>query len=150
VNSDQIKIGTRRYLAPEVLLYNPKITNNRFIAKNFSSFLNSDIYSYGLVMWEVISRTHFPGYIPGPYKPPFDEEAPTDPDIEKMIQIVCINKIRPTVDDRIERHELLGDRGVTRLMRECVHEEPSARHGAVRLRRNIQMLTKRANEIINK
>ena len=41
------------------------------------------------------------GYIPGPYKPPFDEEAPTDPDIEKMIQIVCINKIRPTVDDRI-------------------------------------------------
>ena len=55
--TDRIKVGTRRYMAPEVLDFIPDAENNVFIEENFQCFLNSDIYSLGLVLWEISSRT---------------------------------------------------------------------------------------------
>ena len=47
-------VGTRRYLAPEVLTESITI-------KNFESFKRSDIYSFGLVMWEIGRRAECNG-----------------------------------------------------------------------------------------
>ena len=44
-------------MAPEVLDFIPDAENNVFIEENFQCFLNSDIYSLGLVLWEISSRT---------------------------------------------------------------------------------------------
>ena len=43
------RVGTRRYLAPEVIA-------ETIGTKNFESFKRADMYSFGLVMWEVARR----------------------------------------------------------------------------------------------
>ena len=43
------RVGTRRYLSPEIL-------NESLNTKNFDSFKRADMYSFGLVMWEVARR----------------------------------------------------------------------------------------------
>ena len=43
------RVGTRRYMAPEVL--------DQTLNKNsFQAFLMADIYSYGLIVWEIARR----------------------------------------------------------------------------------------------
>lgn len=44
-----IQVGTKRYMAPEVL---DKTLN----VKDFNSFKQADIYSYALVLWELARR----------------------------------------------------------------------------------------------
>ncbi len=43
------RVGTRRYLSPEIL-------NDSMNINNFDGFKRSDMYSFGLVMWEVARR----------------------------------------------------------------------------------------------
>ena len=43
------RVGTRRYLAPEVIV-------ETIGTRNFESFKRADMYSFGLVMWEVARR----------------------------------------------------------------------------------------------
>ena len=43
------RVGTRRYLAPEVI-------TETIGTRNFESFKRADMYSFGLVMWEVARR----------------------------------------------------------------------------------------------
>ena len=43
------KVGTKRYLAPEVL-------DNTINEADFESFKQGDVYAMGLVIWEVASR----------------------------------------------------------------------------------------------
>ena len=43
------RVGTRRYLAPEIL-------DDSMNAKNFDSFKRADMYSFGLVIWEIARR----------------------------------------------------------------------------------------------
>lgn len=47
-------VGTKRYLAPEILAENIAV-------RNFESFTRSDIYSFGLVMWEIGRRAECNG-----------------------------------------------------------------------------------------
>ena len=44
-------VGTKRYMAPEIL------DNSININPSFHALHQSDIYSFGLVMWETIRRT---------------------------------------------------------------------------------------------
>lgn len=43
------KVGTRRYMAPEVL-------NETINFSCFESFKMADMYSFGLVLWEIVRR----------------------------------------------------------------------------------------------
>lgn len=54
INSLNYRVGTKRYMAPEVL--------DETISKDdFQAFTQADMYSFGLVMWEIIRRTHLNG-----------------------------------------------------------------------------------------
>ncbi len=48
------QVGTRRYMAPEVL-------SNSVATNNLQAFCSTDIYSYALVMWEVLWRAEQEG-----------------------------------------------------------------------------------------
>ena len=48
--SPNTRVGTRRYMAPEIL-------DNSLNTNNFDSFKATDIYSLGLVFWEICRRT---------------------------------------------------------------------------------------------
>lgn len=56
--STNYRIGTRRYMAPEVLneTINPRV---------FESFRQADVYSFGLVMWETSRRCQIGGRLSG-------------------------------------------------------------------------------------
>jgi len=43
------RVGTKRYLAPEII-------DESICVKNFESFKRADIYSFGLVLWEIARR----------------------------------------------------------------------------------------------
>ncbi len=60
-----VQVGTRRYMAPEVL--------GGAIYYNRDQFLQIDMYACGLVLWELGSRCHVPDHEPGPYKLPFED-----------------------------------------------------------------------------
>lgn len=47
-----IQVGTRRYMAPEVLARTLNVTS-------FDEFKCADIYSYALVLWEICQRIRF-------------------------------------------------------------------------------------------
>jgi hypothetical protein len=44
------RVGTRRYMAPEVL-------NETLVTSSFESFKAADMYAFGLVLWEITRRT---------------------------------------------------------------------------------------------
>ena len=43
-------MGTRRYMAPEVL-------DESIVTTSFESYKAADMYAYGLVLWEIARRT---------------------------------------------------------------------------------------------
>ena len=45
-----IRVGTKRYMAPEVL-------DMSIRANNFEAFKQTDVYSFSLVLWEILRRT---------------------------------------------------------------------------------------------
>ena len=50
VGAPNPRVGTSRYMAPEVL-------DQSLNTSSFTAFLQADMYSLGLVMWEVARRT---------------------------------------------------------------------------------------------
>lgn len=66
---------------------------------NFDSFRRSDIYAFGLVLWEVCRRTVSNG-ITEDYKPPFAGVVPSDPSFEEMRKVVCTDQQRPCIPNR--------------------------------------------------
>lgn len=60
------QVGTRRYMAPEVL--------EGAINFNRDAFLRIDVYACGLVLWEMVSRCDTVGTV-GEYLLPFEAEV---------------------------------------------------------------------------
>ncbi len=61
-----LQVGTRRYMAPELL--------GGAIDYHRDQFLQIDMYACGLVLWELGSRCRVPDDCePGPYKLPFED-----------------------------------------------------------------------------
>merc|ERR1711973_500265 len=80
------QVGTRRYMAPEVLEG----------AINFSrdAFLRIDMYACGLVLWEIATRCNILE-TPTDYKLPFEAEASPHPSLEEISDLVVARKVRP-------------------------------------------------------
>ena len=82
--TSSIQVGTRRYMAPEVLEG----------AINFSrdAFLRIDMYACGLVLWEVLTRCRDLGPV-HQYKMPFEAEASPHPTLEEISDLVVTRKV---------------------------------------------------------
>ena len=51
---ESLRQGTKRYMAPELL-------EEKVNSKNFESFIRTDIYSFGIVLWEICCRSNLKG-----------------------------------------------------------------------------------------
>ncbi|KAI1242566.1 Activin receptor type-2B, partial [Lamprotornis superbus] len=94
------QVGTRRYMAPEVLEG----------AINFQrdAFLRIDMYAMGLVLWELVSRCRA---VDGPvdeYMLPFEEEIGQHPSLEDLQEVVVHKKMRPVFKDHWLKHPRLN------------------------------------------
>ncbi|XP_055519803.1 activin receptor type-2B-like isoform X1 [Leucoraja erinacea] len=90
------QVGTRRYMAPEVLEG----------AINFQrdAFLRIDMYAMGLVLWETIMRcTAADGPI-DEYTLPFEEEIGQHPTLEDLQDVVVHKKLRPVLRECWYKH----------------------------------------------
>ncbi|KAG5267295.1 hypothetical protein AALO_G00220160 [Alosa alosa] len=121
------RVGTRRYMAPEVL--------DQSLNKNhFQAFLMADIYSYGLIVWE-IARRCVTGGIVEEYQLPYWDMVPADPCFEDMREVVCVKGLRPAVSNRWNGNECL--RAVLKLMSECWAHNPASRLTALRIKKTL-------------
>jgi bone morphogenetic protein receptor type-2 len=87
------EVGTLRYHAPEVLEGAVNLRDCESALKQI------DIYSLGLVLWELCTRCHDFYYasekLPPPYKAPYEVEIGINPTFEQMQVLVSRHKARP-------------------------------------------------------
>lgn len=134
------RVGTRRYMAPEVL--DDTINNQQF-----ESFKMADMYSVGLVFWEMCRRCYTPhSNCAKPaildldieeYCVPYHGLVPDDPTYEEMKTLVCDKNYRPQIPDRWvqSNEEILIN--LTKIMQECWHSNPSVRLTALRVKKSL-------------
>ncbi|XP_074550894.1 activin receptor type-2A-like isoform X2 [Halichoeres trimaculatus] len=114
------QVGTRRYMAPEVLEG----------AINFQrdAFLRIDVYALGLVLWELASRCKAADGPVDEYMLPFEEEAGQHPSLEDMQEVVVHKKLRPLLRECWQKHTGLSI--LCETIEECWDHEAEARLSA--------------------
>ncbi|XP_034028295.1 serine/threonine-protein kinase receptor R3 isoform X1 [Thalassophryne amazonica] len=124
------RVGTKRYMAPEVL-------DESIRMDVFESYKQSDIWALGLVFWEISRRSIVNGIVEE-YRPPFFDLVPSDPSYEEMKKVVCVDQQRPNLHNRLHSHPILS--AIVKIMRECWFQSPSARLTALRVRKTLSKL----------
>lgn len=173
------RVGTKRYMAPEVLddsissaamlslaSASTGITAGSAAATSpsaywcFDAYRRGDVYSYALVVWEVLSRTFISPkvdnddlpkyqqcivdneYNPYVYRAPYqDRGAGWDPGFDDMRHIVCSSDpvlSRPGVAAEWLANPIVNAVVVT--MRECWHNNPNARLPMLRVKKTLAKL----------
>ncbi|XP_032792576.2 TGF-beta receptor type-1 isoform X5 [Daphnia magna] len=124
------RVGTKRYMAPEVL-------DETINTSHFDSFKRADVYALGLVYWEIARRCNMGGII-DEYQLPFYDVVPSDPSIEEMRKVVCVDRQRPSIPNRWQSYETL--RAMSQLMKECWYANAAARLTALRIKKTLANL----------
>ncbi|XP_062975929.1 serine/threonine-protein kinase receptor R3 [Elgaria multicarinata webbii] len=125
------RVGTKRYMAPEVL-------DEQIRMDCFESFKRTDIWAYGLVLWEIARRTVVNGIVED-YKPPFFDMVPIDPSFEEMRKVVCVDQHTPTIPNRLYSDPTLS--ALAKIMKECWFQSPLARLTALRIKKTLKKLS---------
>ncbi|XP_002001200.3 activin receptor type-2A [Drosophila mojavensis] len=110
------QVGTRRYMAPEVL--------EGAINFNRDAFLRIDVYACGLVLWEMVSRCDVVGPV-GEYQLPFEAELGQRPTLDEVQESVVMKKLRPHLLNSWRSH--MGLSIFCDTMEECWDHDAEAR-----------------------
>uniref|UniRef100_A0A1B6KQH1 receptor protein serine/threonine kinase n=1 Tax=Graphocephala atropunctata TaxID=36148 RepID=A0A1B6KQH1_9HEMI len=128
------RVGTRRYMAPEVL-------DETLDTKSFDGFKMADMYSLGLVFWEMCRRCATKGGSDKwslqveDFVVPYYDVVPSDPSFEEMLEVVCVKKIRPAIHLRWHSNQVL--RTLTMIMQECWNQNPLIRLTSLRVKKTL-------------
>ncbi|XP_020290095.1 TGF-beta receptor type-1 isoform X2 [Pseudomyrmex gracilis] len=121
------RVGTKRYMAPEVL-------EETINMNHFDSFKRADVYALGLILWEIARRCNVGG-IHDEYQLPFYDLVPSDPTIEEMRKVVCSDRQRPSIPNRWQSIEAL--QVMSKVMKECWYHNAAARLTALRIKKSL-------------
>lgn len=129
------QVGTRRYMAPEVLEG----------AINFQrdAFLRIDMYALGLVLWELASRCKAADGPVDEYMLPFEEEVGQHPSLEDMQEVVVHKKLRPTLRECWQKHAGLSI--LCETIEECWDHEAEARLSAGCVEERVVQMQRQTN-----
>ncbi|CAB1318344.1 unnamed protein product [Coregonus sp. 'balchen'] len=125
------RVGTKRYMPPEVL-------DESLNRKHFQSYIMADMYSFGLILWE-IARRCVSGGIVEEYQLPYHDLVSSDPSYEDMREVVCIKRQRPSFANRWSSDECLRQMG--KLMTECWAHNPASRLTALRVKKTLAKMS---------
>ena len=136
--SKEIRTGTKRYMAPEIL-------SKKIDSVYVESYQKADIYSLGLVFWELISRTMLArNKEDSTYRLPFYEyTVGEDVTEESLIKIVCENKDRPTWRDAWKQNNILNE--LILLTEELWTDASSERLSVLRLKKSLNKMKRSAS-----
>ncbi|RUS84684.1 hypothetical protein EGW08_007554 [Elysia chlorotica] len=135
LNETHPQVGTRRYMAPEVL--------EGAICFNRDSFLRIDMYACGLILWELMTRCTA---VDGPvcdYRLPFEAEVGQQPSLEDMQTRVVTRKMRPALNPLWNKHP--GLYGLIPTVEECWDQDAEARLSAGCVQERIRQLARTVN-----
>lgn len=110
------QVGTRRYMAPEVLEGAINFTRD--------AFLRIDVYACGLVLWEMVSRCDT-AVVSSEYSLPFETELGLHPTLDQMQENVVMKKLRPRIPEHWRSHPGLSS--ICDTMEECWDHDAEAR-----------------------
>lgn len=122
--------GTPRYMAPEIL--------DDTVFKSFESYKRADMYSFGLVLWEIVRRTSIEGKILEAYALPYHDMVPADPTVEDMKKVVIAQQKRPFVPNRWSENSVLES--VVKMIKDCWKQNAPARLSSLRVKKNLSKL----------
>jgi len=126
------RVGTRRYMAPEVL-------DETIDMKCFDSYKRADVYALGLVYWEIVRRCCYTvGWHCEDYQLPYYDMVQSDPTHEEMRKVVVSDRRRPEIPNKWQSNEAL--RMMSQIMKECWFHSASARLTALRVRKSLVKL----------
>lgn len=122
-----------RYLAPEML-------NHSFNDQEVASYMLSDVYSFALVIWEILKRCRIDDSNEqvDNYRLPYDEEleaASLEPTEENVLNIVVVEGHRPKIRSEWEQNDVLFQ--VVKIIRECWSSVPAARLPCLRIKKSV-------------
>jgi len=130
--AENSRVGTRRYMAPEVL-------DETIDMKYFDSFKRADVYAMGLVFWEIVRRCRYmTGLHCDDYQLPYYDSVQSDPTHDEMRKVVVTDRRRPEIPNTWQSCEAL--RVMSQVMKECWCHSSAARLSALRVRKNIVKL----------
>ncbi|PVD39256.1 hypothetical protein C0Q70_01884 [Pomacea canaliculata] len=122
--------GTKRYMAPEVL----DMTLN---TNHFDAFKQADMYSFGLVLWEIAGRCNLEDACEE-YQLPYYNYLPHDPSFDDVRKIVSIERIRPEIPDWWQSDQYM--KVMAKVMGECWSGNPAARLTALRVKKTLSKM----------
>ncbi|KAK0067232.1 activin receptor type-1 [Biomphalaria pfeifferi] len=125
VDLTKLRVGTKRYMAPEVLT---ETLNPAY----FESFKSADVYSFGLVLWEIARRAR---PFAEEYRVPYWDVVPADPGFEDMIRVVAEEQQRPPIPNKWSKEPLMCE--MTKIICECWAQNPRSRLTILRVKKNL-------------
>ncbi|XP_035216872.1 activin receptor type-2A-like [Stegodyphus dumicola] len=126
------QVGTRRYMAPEVL--------EGAINFNRDAFLRIDMYACGLVLWELLSRCSAQEGPVDQYMLPFEDTVGQHPTLEDMQEVVSQKKMRPKFKEFWRKHP--GISSLCDTIEECWDQDAEARLSASCVQERLSFLYK--------
>ena len=101
----------------------PEILDESLNKGSFEAFKAADIYSLGLVLWEIARRCNtsvnlgneiitdeskekLVTYGPDDYQQPYYDCVPSDPSFDDMYNVVCVKKVRPDIQPHWHTEEV--------------------------------------------
>lgn len=133
------RVGTKRYLAPEVL-------DGSLQEDNFETYKQGDIYALGLVFWEIVNRVSSSEEEEVTYQPPYWDMVGIDPSIEEMRKVVCLDLSRPELPEHVLAANSEVLQGLVRIMSECWYPLPSSRLSVLRVKKSLFAMRLSAHE----
>lgn len=115
-------VGTRRYMAPEIL--------ERAISFHRDAFLRIDMYAFALVMWECLSRCQDLPCGPAPYSLPYENELGTQPTLDDLQVNIVDNNLRPQFKNKDDDSLWSADeklKGLCETIKDCWDCDAEAR-----------------------
>nr|XP_018903858.1 PREDICTED: bone morphogenetic protein receptor type-1B-like isoform X1 [Bemisia tabaci] len=137
---DNARVGTRRYMAPEVLDGTlDKLLNQTSDVRAFEALKMADIYSLSLVFWEMCRRCNGGKDLKvEEYALPYHDKVPSDPSFEDMHEVIVKGGVRPAVPDRWKESFVLNI--ISEIMKESWHPNPGVRPTALRIKKSLNSL----------
>ena len=128
----QIRFGTKRYQAPEMLL-------KTICCDDMDAFQKADMYALGLVMWELMNRCQLEGDGVDAYVEPYHEFYNEETlDEARLIQAVCVDKMRPRLKSEWKENAILGE--LIELTEELWTDAPNERLNSLRIKKSLNKI----------
>lgn len=131
VNKSNFQVGTRRYMAPEIL-------DSTANVDNFFSFKAADMFSSSYIIWEMMQVCVIDSEL-SERTLPYIDEVPGNPTVENMVKVVVEQNKRPPLPDRWIRNPIT--RALCKMIGELWCVDPSARLTALRIKKTLTEMT---------